>query len=115
MKIKEISFYQVSPHMLKKLKQSLKLWHEFTNIISFSEARNLDEVKRYLLHNSVLEPESQEDILRILAEGKPSKLSFEFAYSHCLHCYLSAGYQGDKYEVIPPEDPAKRLLWQYKD
>lgn len=92
MGIEGFDLYQVSPWMLSKLKHSCQ-WNVFTSAKDISNP-DWNEVKWHFRRNLVLESESQEDMIRVLAEGKYSnKLSLELGWGF-LHFYLSADWQG---------------------
>lgn len=112
MGIEGFNLYQVPPWMLEKLKQSCHLWYMFISAEHISNSEDWDEVKWYFRRGSVLESESQEDILRVLAEGKLPKLSLKLDWG-LLHFYLRVDWQDCNHEWQHRnqfEDSGHRLL-----
>ncbi len=77
MGIEAFSIYKVSPWALKTLNQSRHLWNVFTSTQDTSKPEDWNEVQLYFIPSEVLEAESKEDVLRIMAEGKAPKFSLE--------------------------------------
>lgn len=123
MAIEGFDLYQVSVWMLEKLKHGCQ-WNVFTSAKDISNPEDWNEVKWHFRRGLVLESESQEDIIRVLAEGKYSnKLSLELGWGF-LHFYLSADWQayneewqhrnqfedsGDRFPLLS-RHPANNLL-----
>ncbi len=81
----------MSPWALKKLAQSRSLWNVFTNAQYISKPEDWNEVQWYFRQSEVLEAESKEDVLRIMAEGRAPEFSLEIDWG-LLHFYLSANW-----------------------